>query len=87
MKDVLTMLRKPNIFPLSFAKERERVEIVEIRSGRNAHNRLLSMGIVPGKIYEVIKSAPGPIVLKNGEMRIGIGFGMASKIYVKEVKG
>ena len=80
------MLRKPNTFPLSLAREREKVEVVEIRSGRNAYSRLIAMGIVPGEVYEVVKAPPGPIVLKNGERRIGIGFGMANKIFVREVK-
>ena len=61
-------------------------KIVKI-SGIGASRRLSTLGIFVGDEIEVIKSAPGPVILKKGNLRIGIGQGIAFRITVSPVKG
>ncbi|MBW2039279.1 MAG: ferrous iron transport protein A [Deltaproteobacteria bacterium] len=69
--------------PLSMVREGKRVQVVEIRAGRGLMRRLLGIGIGLGDVIEVISnSAPGQVIIGKGEMRIGLGFGMAHKILV-----
>lgn len=48
--------------------------------------KLCCMGIFLGDIIEVVKSGPGPLIIKKGNLTIGIGYGFASDIVVEEVK-
>ncbi|MCK4532751.1 ferrous iron transport protein A [bacterium] len=62
----------------------EKVEIVEIRGGRGLVTKLLNMGFYPGVIVEVISNCGyGPLIIAKDGMRLGLGFGMAQKIFVK----
>ena len=46
--------------------------------------KLISMGILPGKEIEVLSSRKnGPVVIKVNDTRLALGHGMAHKIYVK----
>lgn len=47
--------------------------------------KLYNMGILIGDIIEVVKPGPGPIIIKKGNIRIGIGFGIANDIFVEPV--
>lgn len=67
--------------PLLFAKIGE-YEIKSIRGGVKFRERLLSMGIKEGDTIRVIKQAPGPVIIGKDNIRIGIGIGMANKIFV-----
>lgn len=50
-------------------------------------NRLISMGLRPGQIVEMItNSKAGPIVLRVDECRIAMGRGAAMKIYVRRIE-
>ena len=49
-------------------------------------HRLRNMGIFVGDIIEVVKPAPGPVIFKKGNIRVGIGTGMAFRIMVIPVK-
>jgi Fe2+ transport system protein FeoA len=47
------------------------------------------MGIRPGTVLEKISGQPlgGPVVVKVGNNRIALGFGMARKVHVKTDHG
>lgn len=46
--------------------------------------KLISMGILPGKEIEILSSRKnGPVVIKVNDTRLALGYGMAHKIYVK----
>ncbi|MCK5534340.1 ferrous iron transport protein A [bacterium] len=71
--------------PLSCVLSGEKVEIVEIRGGRGLVTKLLNMGFYPGvKIAVVSNNGYGPLIVAKKEIRLGLGFGMAQKIFVKE---
>jgi len=62
------------------------VRIYKISGGENLRDKLLSMGLLPGKDIEVLSvSKKGPVIVKINDTRIVIGHGMASKILVSPV--
>ncbi len=69
------------MMPLLFAKIGD-YRIESIRGGVKFRERLLSMGIKEGDQIRVLKQSPGPIIIAKNNIRIGIGIGMANKIYV-----
>lgn len=59
------------------------VKIDKISGGDNLRDKLLSMGLLPGKEVEVLSVRKhGPVIVKINDTRIVIGHGMASKILV-----
>ncbi len=71
--------------PLTMIEEGAKVKIKKIASGINLKKRLEGMGIGIDKVVEILKSAPGPIILKVENSKIALGFGEASKIYVEKI--
>ncbi|MFW6139619.1 MAG: FeoA family protein [Spirochaetota bacterium] len=69
--------------PLSMVDPGQRVEIVQIRGGRGIVSRLTGMGFYPGVVVEIISNRRGPLIIAREGIRLGIGFGMAHKIYVR----
>ncbi len=70
-------------FNLDQLKEGETVIIKAIDGGREARNRLINMGIIPGaEIYIEKQSFFSPVILRIGETKLMIGRGLASKIKV-----
>lgn len=65
--------------------EGQNVRILNIYGGPGLRNRLASIGIFPGSILKIVKSAPGPLIVEVSGSRIALGKGMASKIEVEEV--
>jgi len=73
-----------SLCPLSFVGSGKEVEVCEIRSGIGLCKRLAHMGIYPGTHLSVIGNGkPGPVIVVIGEKRIGLGFGVCTKIIVK----
>jgi ferrous iron transport protein A len=70
--------------PLAMCKEGDKVVVKGIAGGRGIKTRLEGLGIVPGTVMEVLKSGPGPVVVKINSSRVALGFGEAMKIYVEE---
>ncbi len=60
-------------------------KIVEIDGGLGMVNRLEAMGIrIGSKVQKVTGQwMRGPVMLKVGNMRIALGFGMARRIWVE----
>ncbi|HOP62003.1 MAG TPA: FeoA family protein [Spirochaetota bacterium] len=60
------------------------VVIESFEGGGAFKEKLISMGILPGKAIEILSSRKnGPVVLKVNDTRLALGHGMAYKIYVK----
>ena len=70
---------------LTQVKKNTRARIVEIAGGTGLQNRLMSMGIYPGR--EITKLSHfvlrGPIAIKVGRSVLALGYGMAKKITVE----
>ncbi|HIE43196.1 MAG TPA: ferrous iron transport protein A [Candidatus Omnitrophica bacterium] len=72
------------MLPLSAIEPGRRAEIVEIRAGRGLAMRLANMGFYPGTIIDVISNiGRGPLIIAREGIRLGLGFGMANKIWVR----
>ncbi len=75
----------PGAFPLALANDGERVRIVSVRSGRNLHERLSSMGIHVDDVVKVIqRHHRGAVIISKDGSRYGLGGGMAQKILVEK---
>ncbi len=59
----------------------EKVVIKGIAGGRGVRSRLEGLGIVPGVVVEVVKSGPGPVMVKFNGTRVALGWGEAMKVY------
>lgn len=60
-------------------------KIIEIlKPGK--YKKLCGFGIFIGDVIEVIKSAPGPLIIKKGNITCGISYGMAIDIIVEKVE-
>lgn len=66
---------------LSEVKE-GKYKIVDIRKP-GKFKKLSNMGIFIGDIVEVIKPGPGPVIIKKGNITVGIGYGIATDIIVE----
>ena len=59
------------------------VIINKITGGDKLRDKLLSMGLLPGKNIEILSIRKnGPVIVKVNDTRIVIGHGMASKILI-----
>jgi Fe2+ transport system protein FeoA len=71
--------------PLALACPGETVTVTTVRAGRGLQRRLADMGLTPGVQIRVINSQmPGPVLIDLRGSRLGLGFGVAQKILVKE---
>ncbi|NLD35342.1 MAG: ferrous iron transport protein A [Desulfatiglans sp.] len=74
--------RRP-LMPLTMARPGERLIITEMRAGRHARERLVSLGLNPGDLVEVINNNnDGRLVIGHNNTRIAIGRGIGEKILV-----
>jgi len=71
------------VIPLALAREGERVKVSRVSGGRGLVRRLIDIGLRPGTEIEIVSaSRTGPFVIRLGGQRLGVGFGMAKKIFV-----
>ncbi|WP_028992125.1 FeoA family protein [Thermoanaerobacter thermocopriae] len=70
-------------------RENHEGEIILIKAGRTAMQRLNEMGLVPGTKVKVVRKGllRGPVELEVRNSHLVIGYGLASKIYVKTLDG
>jgi len=59
--------------------------IIQIGGGHGLANRLIALGIRPGKRVTKISSMfmRGPVTIRVDETQVAIGFGMANKLVVQ----
>lgn len=66
-------------------KEKQKGKVVEVAGGSAFTNRMMSMGVYPGR--EITKlshfALKGPVAIKVGRAVLALGHGMASKISVE----
>jgi len=69
--------------PLSLAKPGESVRLIRVDGGSNLKQRMVSMGLLPGSSFEVVKNkGNGPVVLSVKGARLIVGRGMSDRIVV-----
>lgn len=77
--------KKPARVSLVQMKPNRKGKIVEVSSGSNLANRLMSMNVFNGK--EITKLSHvglrGPVVIKVGRSILALGHGVATKIIVE----
>jgi Fe2+ transport system protein FeoA len=71
--------------PLVKLKIRQKGRVVEVSGGAVLQNRLLSMGVYPGReITKICDSVlKGPVAVKVSRSVIALGYSMAHKIIVE----
>jgi ferrous iron transport protein A len=74
------------MIPLSRSKPGETVRIISIGGGRRVVGKLSDMGFFPGVEVRVVSNpGRGPVILLRDGLRLGLGFGMAGKVFVEPV--
>lgn len=68
---------------LSIVKEGEQVRVTALAGGRGIHRRLRELGISEGTELTVVQNVGGPVIVKVGDSRMGLGRGVAEKIQVE----
>jgi Fe2+ transport system protein FeoA len=70
--------------PLIIVKPGQKVKIKEIRGGKSFTSKLANMGLYSGVSIRVVSNfGQGPIIIVRNGIKFGIGFGMASRIFVE----
>ncbi len=73
--------------PLLYAKSGELVEVTKLVGGKSFIDKLTSTGIYSGTRLKIIRDGDyGSMIITVGNTRIGLGCGMARKIFVRPVK-
>jgi Fe2+ transport system protein FeoA len=69
--------------PLSLAKTGEKVRLIRVDGGSSLKQRMVSMGLLPGSSFEIVKNkGNGPLVLSVKGARLIVGRGMSDRIVV-----
>ena len=72
------------VIPLSMTRQGEKARVSRIAAGKGLVRRLTEMGLLPGAEIEIISGGrAGPIIIGLQEMRFGLGFGLAKRIFVE----
>jgi len=75
------------VIPLALVREGERAKVSRVSGGRGLVRRMTDLGLRPGTEIEIVSaSRTGPFVIRLGGQRLGVGFGMAKKIFVDLVR-
>ena len=75
------------VMPLAMAGTGKRLEVTGINAGHGLQRRLADMGLTPGVCVMVVNGYhPGPLLIDIRGTRLGLGFGIAQKIMVKEAQ-
>ena len=73
--------------PLSCLPQGGSALVVTIEGGKGSRQRLFDLGIVPGKVISVVQGAKRhPYIVRVGETKIMLGWGMVEKIYVSGIE-
>ncbi|MFH1655072.1 MAG: FeoA family protein [Candidatus Omnitrophota bacterium] len=70
---------------LTTVAEGKGVTLVSIEGGQGLRRRLNDMGLNEGMKFKVMHThRPGPCIIRVGDTRLVLGYGMAHKILVEE---
>ena len=73
--------------PLSMAGAGKLLTVTDIIGGIGIKRRLSDLGLTPGVSVTIMSGChPGPLLIDIRGSRLGLGFGVAHKIMVKEVE-
>ncbi len=76
----------PREIPLSFASPGRDLAVTCVNAGYSLQRRLTDLGLAPGVPVIVLGGChPGPLLVSVKGSRLGLGFGVAQKIMVKEM--
>jgi len=77
----------PGGFPLAMATPQQPLQCVAILAGRGVWRHLAAMGLIPGAIITVLNSRGrgGPVMIRIGDTRLALGWGMAQRVMVRPV--
>jgi Fe2+ transport system protein FeoA len=71
--------------PLAMADAGKILTVTGINAGCGLQRRLADMGLIPGTLVSVVNGChSGPLLIDIRGSRLGLGFGVAQKIMVKE---
>ncbi len=73
------------VLPLDQMRPGEGGTIANLRGGRGFMRRLTELGLAPGVQVEMVNEpmSAGPVIVKVGNAKIGIGRGMARRVLVR----
>lgn len=72
------------MIPLVLAREGEKLKISRVSGGKGLIRRMTDLGLRPGTEVEIISaSGNGFLVISIDGQRLGVGLGMAKKIFVE----
>lgn len=75
------------MIPLKFTSNGDRVKIIKINGGNSFKRKLSEMGLYIGSDCKIINNIiKGPIIIEKENYRIGIGFNMSLRIFVKIIE-
>ncbi|MCM8792546.1 MAG: ferrous iron transport protein A [Candidatus Omnitrophica bacterium] len=74
-----------NKLSLTQLKQNQRAKVLDIVGGIGIKQRLLALGIYPGREITKIShfALRGPVTVKVGRTTLALGYGMAEKIIVE----
>jgi ferrous iron transport protein A len=73
------------MIPLSSIEQGRTVRIVKVEAGKGLQARIRNLGIMEGDTVQVILNARGPLIIAKQNLRLALGRGMSSKIFVEEL--
>lgn len=79
--------RDIKVVPLTALLPGERARIVALEHGGGRRHRFRTMGMMEGKIVEIVATQParGPVVINVEGTQIAIGRGMARRILIEKI--
>ncbi len=75
------------MLPIFLIGNGEKVRISRIDGGKLLNQRLNSLGLMVGSVCEIVNSGKNNsgIIISKDNSKIGLGFGMAAKIFVEKI--
>lgn len=70
------------MFPVAVCRKGEVCKVDRLCGGGEFRRRMAERGVVPGACLEVLQNSGGPLLVKVGETRFVLGYGVGQKIMV-----
>ena len=85
MRSIRSDLPSGPVLPLPQMRAGESGEVVDLRGGRGPVRRLTELGIIPGVTVKLVSDSGtfGPVIVRVGDSKFGIGRGMARRVLVR----
>ena len=77
----------PRCMPLALARAGIKLTVTDIQGGFGLQRRMADLGLIPGVSITIMSGChPGPLLIDVRGSRLGLGFGVAQKITVREAQ-